>query len=342
MTEYKKNISIKDVARVSGVSVTTVSRIINNTGRFSKTTQQKVFAVIDKLGYEKNKLAVSLRSNQSHTVGVLVPDITNNFYAAIVKKCEQLLFTAGYSSIICNTERSVTREEAYLQTLMEQRVDGLIIISSTTLNDNQTKLTHSIPTVYIDRDPHWKNELIISSAHYQGGRLATNFLIEKKLNPFLVMTKTKSSSTLERVRAFKDVLTENNIPNIEKRILILNLTSDKLLNQNSKLKQFMQHIHQTSRRPVGIFGINDNVAYMIIRAARTLKIKIPKQLSVIGFDGTSLSEISSPRITTVKQNTGLIAKSACKSLISLMSKSTEQKTGLIQLPVKLIVKESTI
>ncbi|WP_146627070.1 LacI family DNA-binding transcriptional regulator, partial [Oenococcus oeni] len=193
-----KSISIKDIARASGVSVATVSRIINNNGRFSIKTKKKVESIIDQLGYEKNKFAVGLRSNQSKTVGILVPDITNPFYATVVKKSEQLFFKKGYATIICNTERSIDRENAYLKNLFENRVDGLMVISS---NINQSQMTSniSVPTVFIDKNPNITNATVVSSNHYEGGRLATELLIKNNLSPYLLMTRTKSSSTLSRI-----------------------------------------------------------------------------------------------------------------------------------------------
>ena len=334
------NVSIKDVARVSGVSVATVSRIINNTGRFSKTTQKKVLKIIDELGYEQNKLAVSLRSNKSHTVGIMVPDITNEFYSAIVKKCEQQLFSEGYSSIICNTERSSDREQAYSQVLAEHRVDGLITISSN-VDSEDTKKSPQLPTVYIDRDPHSKDELIVSSEHYRGGEIATNFLIDHQLNPYLIMTRTKSSSTMERVRAFKDVLRSHNIPDPDGRVISLDITSDKFLENVPQLDEFLTTIC-AGATPVGIFGINDNVAYMIIRAAQKLNLKVPEQISVIGFDGSSFSEISAPKITTIVQDTTAIAQEACRVLLSQMNNDVEDDLPhVINIPVQLVVKEST-
>ncbi|WP_338230876.1 LacI family DNA-binding transcriptional regulator [Lactiplantibacillus paraxiangfangensis] len=337
----KNNVSIKDVAKASGVSITTVSRIINNTGRFSKVTQKKVIQTIDDLGYEQNKLAVSLRSNKSNTVGIMLPDITNEFYSAIVKKCEQLLFSNGYSSIICNTERSSEREAAYSQVLMEHRVDGLIIISSA-IDDSKVIKTTTIPTVYIDRDPHSHNELIVSSDHYNGGEIATKFILNHQLNPFLIMTKTKTSSTMERVRAFKDVLKEHQITDIESRVFSLDLTSDKFLETVPSLDNYLQKI-VSLKKPAGIFGINDNVAYMIIRAAQRLNINVPKTISVIGFDGNSFSEISAPKITTIVQNTTKLAQESCRLLLQQMTtQDKDVSPAIIKVPVQLVIKESTV
>lgn len=339
----KNRVSIKDVARESGVSVATVSRIINHTGRFSVQTEKRVNEVIEQLGYEKNKLAVSLRSNESHTVGIMVPDITNEFFSDIVKQCEQNLFAQDYASIICNTERSAERENAYSQVLLEHRVDGLIIISSHN-GRNEIIQSNSIPTVFIDRNLHTGEESIVASAHYSGAKNAVRYLIDTKRSPFMVMTKTESSATLDRVRAFRDVLADSGIENIDERILHLDLTSNQFLQAAPSLNQFIQNVF-FANHPIGLFGVNDNVAYMIIRAAKNLGLRIPEDVSVIGFDGTSFSKIASPTLTTVVQHTDQIAEQACTLLLRHIS---EKKAGLfstpksIEIPVTLKLQESTI
>ncbi|MFT8811644.1 MAG: LacI family DNA-binding transcriptional regulator [Liquorilactobacillus satsumensis] len=338
----KKIISIKDIAKTSGVSVATVSRIINNNGRFSLETKKKVETIIKQLGYEKNKFAVGLRSNQSKTIGILVPDITNPFYATIVKKSEQLFFEKGYATIICNTERSVERENAYLKNLFENRVDGLMIISS---NINQTQIAAglSVPTVFIDKNPNIPHATVISSDHYRGAELATELLIQKKLSPYLLITKTKSSSTLSRIQAFKDILNQRGFKDISSRILSLNITSDNFLSSDDKLNSFMVD-HANSTQPLGLFGINDNIAYMAIQAATKIGLSVPGKINVIGFDGTLYSELSSPKITTVVQNTDEITRKASNKLIEKMTnrESAQDAAELITIPVKLVIKESTV
>lgn len=340
--KLQKNVSIKDVAKAANVSVATVSRIINNNGRFSETTKIKVEQVINELGYEQNKLAVSLRSNESNTIGIMVPDITNEFFAAIVKKCEQRLFSAGYSSIICNTERSPEREQEYFRVLQEHRVDGLIIISSqeSVLNLSNYSM---LPILYIDRDPHSKSESIVSSDHHEGGKIATQYLLDLNLTPYLVMTRTESSATLDRVRGFKEILLKNSYQDPASHIISLDLTSDQFLKAAPQLNIFLERI--AKQKKIGIFAINDNIAYMVIRAATQLGINIPNDLSVIGYDGTSYSEISSPRITTIVQNVDLISEHACSILINQIQDGKKQNNinyHVVSVPVYLDIKESTI
>lgn len=337
-----KKYSIKDVAKLSKVSVATVSRVINNNGRFSEETRQRVLDAIDELNYEQNKLAVSLRKNKSNTIGILVPDITNEFYSDIVKKCEQNLFAAGFSSIVCNTERSLSREQNYLKVLSEHMVDGLIIISA---NDHaEESLNIRVPVVYIDRNPHLKDEFIITSDHYTGAQKATEFLIKHHYSPFIITTKTKSSATIERIKGFKDTISNSAITNISKeRVIQLSITSDQYLSESNELDSFINSIktHLTKQK-IGVFAINDYIAFMVTRSAIKQDISIPDELSIIGFDDAPVSLISTPSISTVQQDTRTLAQKACQIIIKQLTPTNttlKKRTELV--PVKLILREST-
>ena len=110
----KNNLSIRDIAKLSGVSVSTVSRVLNNNGRYSEATKEKVLKIAKENGYRPNSLARNLRKQASTFIGIIVPDISNEFFAKIVKDCEQLLFSIGYLAIVCNTERNPELETDYI------------------------------------------------------------------------------------------------------------------------------------------------------------------------------------------------------------------------------------
>lgn len=170
-----KKTSIKDIAKLSGVSVATVSRVINNNGRFSEETRKKILDVIEETGYQMNFSAKSLRMNKSFSVGILVPDISNYFFSDVVQKIEEELFELGYSTIICNTGRNIEKETAYLNMLRSKLVDGIIVISGV---DEFVFHYDDIPYICIDREPLKKEKtIVISSNHYQGAFEATESLI---------------------------------------------------------------------------------------------------------------------------------------------------------------------
>ncbi|MBB1165963.1 LacI family transcriptional regulator [Lacticaseibacillus rhamnosus] len=337
----KKNASIKDVARLSGVSVATVSRIMNDTGRYSPKTRDKVLKVIEEIGYERNSLATSLRINKSNMIGILVPDIANEFYASVLKKSEQALFKLGYSTIICNTERSIERETAYYRMLIEHRVDGLISVSSAS-NQMPLSAKYAIPIVFIDRDPHSNSELIVTTNHYAAGKELAKLLLNQADDLCLVMTKSRPSSTMDRVQAFKDELAKSKM-DTSGRILSLNTTSDKFLQPHPDLKEFIEKKCHKGKR-LGVFAINDNVAYMVLRVADELGLKVPDELIVTGFDGMSIASISQPTITTIVQDSTAIADEASRLLVESIKKRGEKErlSGTIYIPYRLAQRKSTL
>jgi LacI family transcriptional regulator len=331
----KESTSIKEIAEMTGVSVATVSRVINNNGRFSEDTREKVLKAIKETGYKQNKLAVGLRKNKSNIIGILVPDITNEFYSSVVKRCEQTLADAGYACIVCNTDRSATKENNYLRTLSEHMVDGLIIIST---NPENNSLILDVPVIYIDRNPSINSKVIVSSDHYKGAQIATNYLIESGFSPYMITTKTTASATQERLKGFLDTLNSNKI-DPKDRVVKLNLTSNQFLDESLEAKRFLQSLEN---KHAGIFAINDYVAYITLKSALKLGVNVPQDLSIIGFDDSPISKISTPTISSIHQNTDMIAEDAAKLMIKSLENPTMKMSLNKMIPVNLVLRETTV
>lgn len=335
----KKKVSIQDVASKAGVSKTTVSKVINHTGNISESTKNKIEAIMHELDYKPNRLASTLKNGHTKLIGILVPDIRNEFYSKIVKKCEGLLFKEGYTTIICNTERDYFQEENYLHVLKELMVEGIIVISATDgINTELIERDRNI--IYIDRSPQSENENIIKSDHYNGARIATEEIINKNYDPYLITSKTNYSPTRERTRGFIDsIIKLTDIDKPEQHTFRLNISSDQYLEENSLLEEFLIE-HASNQRPLGIFAINDYVAFMVIKAAIKLHISIPDKLSVIGFDDASIANISTPTITTIHQNTNKLAETAIEILLSNITDTNRSKINKIVVPVSMVYRES--
>lgn len=335
----KNKVSIQDIANRAGVSKTTVSKVINNTGNISIATRNKIHAIMDELDYQPNRLASTLKTGHTKLIGILVPDIRNEFYSKIVKKCEGLLFKAGYTTIICNTERDYFQEENYLKVLKELMVEGIIIISATdSINADLASQNKNI--VYIDRAPQSDNENIIKSDHYAGAQKATNEIITDSRDPYLILSKTNYSPTRERTHGFIDTLKKKtNIKNPEKHVFRLNVSSNQYLEENTLLKEFLIE-HSSDPQPLGIFAINDYIAFMVVKAAAKLHIAVPQKLSVIGFDDASIANIATPTITTIHQNTTLLAEQAVDILLQNIGQSTPTEPQKIITPIAMVYRES--
>ncbi|MBL1226114.1 LacI family DNA-binding transcriptional regulator [Enterococcus sp. BWR-S5] len=332
-----KKVSIKDIAQLSGVSVATVSRVINNNGRFSEETRKKVLDVIKETGYQMNFSAKSLRMKKSFSIGVLVPDISNYFFSDVVQQIEEILFEKDYSTIICNTARNADKEAAYLQMLESKMIDGLIVISGADeFGFDYSKSEKDIPYICIDREPKNSEQTIfISSNHYQGAFEAAEALIHSgSKQPIIAMHKRASSSAKERFKGFKDALKKNNIVfDAKKNQLLLN--SDN--SYSDTLTAFLNRVPEVD----GIFAINDNIAMELLLELRRAGKHIPKDIKVIGFDNTPQTKYSTPSLSSVKQNTQGIANNAVESLLELINHPHSDKKGQsILLPVELILRES--
>lgn len=332
-----KKTSIKDIAKLSGVSVATVSRVINDNGRFSEETRQKVLAVIKETNYQMNFSAKSLRMNKSFSVGILVPDISNYFFSSVVQQMEAILFEQGYSTIICNTGRNLDKELAYLNMLESKMVDGLIVISGADeFGFNYSNAKNGIPYVCIDRQPKDKKDTIfISSNHYQGAFEATEALIHAGAkSPVIFMHSRQSSSAKERLKGFQDALKKNNIQmNPELSIFTMDL-------QKPDYQKNIATFVQKAKKIDGIFAINDHIAIELLNFLPTIGKKIPDDIKLIGFDDTPQCNYTVPKLSSVKQNIPEIAQITVDNLISIIKNPEQQKQITEIVPVELSLRGS--
>ncbi|EAK9243226.1 LacI family transcriptional regulator [Listeria monocytogenes] len=332
-----KKTSIKDIAKLSGVSVATVSRVINDNGRFSEETREKVLAVIKKTNYQMNFSAKSLRMNKSFSVGILVPDISNYFFSSVVQQIEAILFDQGYSTIICNTGRNLDKEMAYLNMLESKMVDGLIVISGADeFGFKYTNAENGIPYVCIDRQPKDKKDTIfISSNHYQGAFEATEALIHAGVkSPVIFMHSRQSSSAKERLKGFQDALKKNNIrydPDVSKFTVDLQI--------HDYQKSIITFVNEVTTMD-GIFAINDNIALELLNLLPTIGKKIPNDIKVIGFDDTPQCNYTVPKLSSVKQNIPKIAQITVDNLITIIKNPKQKKRITEIVPVELSLKDS--
>ncbi|MBC1494489.1 LacI family transcriptional regulator [Listeria welshimeri] len=332
-----KKTSIKDIAKLSGVSVATVSRVINDNGRFSEETRQKVLAVIKETNYQMNFSAKSLRMNKSFSVGILVPDISNYFFSSVVQQMEAILFEQGYSTIICNTGRNLDKELAYLNMLESKMVDGLIVISGADeFGFNYSNAENGIPYVCIDRQPKDKKDTIfISSNHYQGAFEATEALIHAGAkSPVIFMHSRQSSSAKERLKGFQDALKKNNIQmDPELSIFTMDL-------QKPDYQKNIATFVKKAKKMDGIFAINDHIAIELLNFLPTIGKKIPDDIKLIGFDDTPQCNYTVPKLSSVKQNIPEIAQITVDNLISIIKNPEQQKQITEIVPVELSLRGS--
>ena len=326
-----KQYSIKDIAKLCNVSTATVSRVINNNGRFSEKTRQRVLDVIKQTGYKIDNNARSLRTNITFTIGILVPDIKNPFFADLVQKIEELLFFENYSTIICNTDKNEKKEKAYLRMLENKKVDGIIVISGSYQHGFKFQSSlKEIPYICIDREPeNFHNTVFISSNHYQGALDATNYLFQKGAESPVVVVKKVSSSVKSRIDGFKESLKNHSLKFVKSR-------HELKLQSQSSFAKFLQKNHKTD----SLFAVDDGIAIELLKYLKNLGYQVPQQIQVVGFDDVPAANLVTPKLTTIQQNTRKIAQTAVTSMMHAINKQNEKGSQFL-IPTKLIIRETT-
>lgn len=324
--------NIKDVANQAGVSVTTVSRIMNNRGYISEETKNKVYKAMEELNYHPNEIAKSLYTKKSNLIGLILPDISTPFYAEETKYIEEYLYMNGYKLMLCNASNNCIREKEYIDMLQRNQVDGIIIGSHTLKLEEYMKL--KLPIVALDRYLG-KDIPVVSADHIQGGTLAANELIRagcKNVLQFEENSQVKTPAN-ERHSAFTDIMKKNNI-NCNSIEFPVNFFSF------DNYPSFIRKALDSYPNIDGIFA-GDTVAFAVIKELLSRNLSIPEDVKVIGYDGIAFCSIASPTLTTIKQPIREIANSAVSTLLYLINNNTTIVPSDIKLPVMLSQGQTT-
>lgn len=328
----ESRLSINQIADIAGVSVATISRVINNRGGYSRETEEKVNRIIEEYNYRPNANASGLRTNRSHSIGVMVPDVTNEFFAKIIREMDLYFLKHRYVLLICDSNEDSELENMHLQNLLTKNVDGIIYISGK--NDVLKPEQIGVPVVYVDRSP--KNaEVIVHSDNETGGYLATSELISTGCKRIAFFGDERLRSPVRRRRdGYRRALKEAGMKNLKE----LELSS--LPDYESARQRMRETLSEKGCFFDGVFTTNDMMALGIIHALSEFGYRVPEAVKVVGFDNVSTSEFCSPGITTVTQDTRQIAVRAGEALLKMLhGESIEEKD--ISIPVALTKREST-
>ncbi|BAB05938.1 LacI family DNA-binding transcriptional regulator [Halalkalibacterium halodurans] len=286
--------TIYDVAKEAGVSIATVSKVINHTGNMRPATRLKVKQAMERLNYRPNLMATALTGKATKTIGLLVPDISNPFFSEMARTIEDRAHEAGLSVIICSTDENEQKEKKYLELLQQKRVDGFIIASSFHDREGLKRLKEQgTPIVMLTQDDGGLGVPSISVDDYKGGFEATSYLITSGHKRIAVIAEHVSSSRL-RIYGYKEAHASHGIPFVEEQIYKTTASTE-----NGKF--CLLTMHEKGLLPSAIFACNDLIAIGVIHGAKELGIRIPEDLSVIGFDNTILATTTVPALTTVAQ-----------------------------------------
>ncbi len=315
---------IQDVAKVAGVSPTTVSRVLNDRGYISSKTKEKVFEAMKEINYVPNDLARSLYKKRSYLIGVIVPSTSNPFFGELVAYIENICDERGYKVLLCNSLHEADKEKKYWEMLRRNQVDGVIVV---TYNRGLIDKKQQFPAVAID---HYlaENIHVVSSDNFQGGEMASRELIKAGCKKIIHINGDASLETPANNRqyAYEKVMQEAG-----RTAETYHIPDVAFLESNIDIiKQLFKERPDVD----GIFASDDLLAVRTMQYAESLGYRVPQDLKIIGYDGTSLIRSIYPKLTTIIQPTYQIAENAVGTLIQEIdgkTHDTKEKTFPVSL-----------
>jgi LacI family transcriptional regulator len=328
--------TIQDVAKRAGVAPITVSRFINNSGYCSQETRMRVEAAIAELGYVPNRLASGLRSNRTNTVALVLTDITNPFFTTIARGVEDTASDAGYMVIFCNTDESFTEETKYLRLLLEQRVDGIILVPALNTHDSVTYIqNHDTPIVLLDRRVSGVNADTVRCDSELGAYELTRLLLSLGHHQIAVLSGPRGTSTAEdRVTGSLSALDEANLQHSAAQVFYGSFT------QESGYEMTRQAM-AANPKPTAIFAANNFIAIGALKALQDLGVRVPEDVAVVGFDDLPAAMITFPFLTVAAQPAYEMGRKATEILLARLSKDAPEQFQEIILPAEIVIRQSS-
>ena len=325
--------TIADVARYAGVSVATVSHVMNRTRHVEPETAERVRAAIAALRYSPNSLARSLRRGETKTIGLLLPDNSNPFFASLARQIEDAGFVAGYTVILCNSDGSAEKEERYLSVLMAKQIDGLIFAGSSDHARVFAHLSPDVPAVLLDRDIHSVSVDSVLVDHDHGGYLAGRYLVglgHSKIGA--IGGPRDSSSSPARLHGFVRALHEAG----------LELPRASVVDSDYHFaggRLAMERLMGQAPEITAVFACNDLMAMGAITALRARGLRVPDDMSMVGFDDIPYAVTTWPPLTTIAQPVEKIGMRAVSLLLERLGEPAAPSRREVLAPV-LVERES--
>ena len=331
-----KEVTINDIAKEAGVSKATVSRVLNNPEKVAKKTREKILRVIQEKNYRPNPMARSLTTRKTGVIGVVVSDITNPFYAVMVRSIEEVCRSYQYHIFLCNTDGREEEEELYVRSLIEKKVDG-IILGATRMNDQeiQNLAKAQTPMVFVSRLPENREQydyVIVDSV--LGGYLATKYLVSLGHTKIAYLGgHWPTSSNLERLEGYKRALEEAGIEARNEYIYCGEFRMENGYREGIKILRAGKY------RPTAVFSANDAMAIGLLEACDEEGVKVPEELSIIGFDDIPLSASRLIQLTTISQSTAELGSLSGKIIMDkVLNPRKKDVRQQIVFPPKLVIR----
>ncbi|GMA61604.1 LacI family transcriptional regulator [Alicyclobacillus fastidiosus] len=317
--------TIKEVAKLAGVSVSTVSRVINNSGYVGEKTRKKIVDAMDTLSFEPSSIARGLVSGKTSTIGLLLPDVSNPFFAEVARGTEEAAIESGFTVILCNSNWDLERERMYLNVLKGRAVEGVIVIGNRSAERDLIGAVSPLPCVFVDRKVS-SDQSYIWIDHEKGASIATEKLLSIGCEHIAHVTgPRKSTSARSRLSGYLKTMKQSGM-------------EPSVVPGNFRFAggyEAAKALFLKDNPPDGIFAANDMMAIGIIQAANELGVSIPNDVSIVGYDDIDMAKCTSPALTTIRQpanEMGRAAFSLFKNRVSEMK---------IEFDARLVERKST-
>ncbi|MED0686430.1 LacI family DNA-binding transcriptional regulator [Anoxybacillus ayderensis] len=329
--------TIYDIAKKAGVSITTVSKVLNNYPDISDKTRKKILRTIEEIGYHPNSHARALMTKKYWTIGVVFIEalgvgIKHPFFSAVIESFRKKVGELGYDLLLLSPHAENGRKN-YLDRLLSRGVDGIIVVSPQQFSKEIEELIdHDIPSVFIDINS--KNVSVVSSDNYYGSQLVIDYLYSlghRKIAHIAGASETFAGS--ERLKGFLDAVKKYSLE-IPKSYIVdggyFDVTGGEIA---------MNKLLALPERPTAVYVAGDMMALGAIQSIKKHGLSIPKNISVVGFDDIQLASLSDPKLTTIRQNTELIGMQAANILVEQINRKKKIPMN-ITVPVELVKRES--
>jgi LacI family transcriptional regulator len=328
--------TVRDVAKLAGVSPITVSRVINNAGYISEETRKRVEEAIRLLGYVPNTLARSLRLHQTNTLALVLTDITNPFWTTVVRGVEDAASDAGYNVILCNTDESEVEQEKYLNVLLQKRVDGVLLVPVRCTRETvQVIQSQNVPLVVLDRHiPGVEVDSVRGDSEGGAYELASLLVAQGHRKIALLSGPQGVSSADDRVTGYKRALAEDGLDSLDELIYYGEFT------QQSGF-EMMQRVLAVTPRPTAIFAGNNFITMGAFKAMREAGLKVPDDIALVSFDDLPVELIIDPFFTVASQPAYEMGKLATELILARLAGQAPAACQEIILPTEIIIRRSS-
>ncbi len=328
--------TMKDVADRARVSVSTISHVLNNTRKVSQDTRERVLAAVEELGYQQNLLARSLKTRRTFAIGLLISDIQNPFFTSVIRGVEDAALSGGYHLFLCNTDEDPGREAAYIRELVKKRVDGLILASAASRHNHAGQLRlGSVPFVFMDREIEGIEADAVRVDNRLGMKLIAEHLVSLGHEQIgMISGPLEKSSGYERYQGQKAALTEMQITLDDS---LVRFGAFRLLSGQQAATELLR----LPTPPTALVIANNQMTLGALLAIRELGLRVPQDVSVVGFDDMEWAPLANPPLTTLAQPTYEMGVRAVQMLLERIEGNAEERAKRLFMEPRLVIRDST-